>query len=190
MLGFQQVKVVRSSRGVSAFIEFVDGATAVACHNAQQGMILHTSDRGPIRLQFSKNPFGLGGKKRDANGIHANFEIQANGCAASVAKPGQPAARPTGHVASYAMPLKPAVSAAYSSHAMYGKEFHTISLLLLRFFFFTMEAQSLIKTLNPKKNKVVRMCSPGPTCPVFAPMLPKTAQQPPKVSSGNVHTAR
>lgn len=30
-----------------------------------QGAVLHSSDRGPIRIQYSKNPLG---KKRDASG--------------------------------------------------------------------------------------------------------------------------
>jgi hypothetical protein len=61
--GFQQLKVVRSPKGVSAFIEFSDTEAAAACHKSQQGLLLSTSDRGPIRVQFSKNPFG---RKRDA----------------------------------------------------------------------------------------------------------------------------
>lgn len=34
-------------------------------HGTQQGAILQSSDRGGIRIQFSKNPFG---RKRDAAG--------------------------------------------------------------------------------------------------------------------------
>jgi hypothetical protein len=62
--GFQQLKVVRSPRGISAFIEFSDVATATAAHDSQQGLILGSSDRGPIRVQYSKNPFG---RKREIN---------------------------------------------------------------------------------------------------------------------------
>jgi hypothetical protein len=36
---------------------------------AVQGAVLSTSDRGGIRIQYSKNPFG---KKRDANGNWIN----------------------------------------------------------------------------------------------------------------------
>ena len=56
--GFQQLKVVRSPRGISAFIEFADVSTATSAHETQQGLILSSSDRGPIRVQYSKNPFG------------------------------------------------------------------------------------------------------------------------------------
>lgn len=56
--GFQQLKVVKTSKGISAFIEFTDTEAAVACHQSQQGLVLQSSDRGPIRVQFSKNPFG------------------------------------------------------------------------------------------------------------------------------------
>lgn len=56
--GFQQLKVVKSPKGISAFVEFVDVLAARACHDAQQGLILSSSDRGPIRVQYSKNPFG------------------------------------------------------------------------------------------------------------------------------------
>ncbi|KAG7672028.1 putative Cell wall integrity protein scw1 [Nannochloris sp. 'desiccata'] len=56
--GFQQLKVVRSPRGISAFIEFSDVTTATSAHESQQGLILGSSDRGPIRVQYSKNPFG------------------------------------------------------------------------------------------------------------------------------------
>ena len=62
--GFQQLKVVRSPRGISAFIEFTDVTTATAAHESQQGLILGSSDRGPIRVQYSKNPFG---RKREGS---------------------------------------------------------------------------------------------------------------------------
>lgn len=63
--GFLQLKLVRGPKGLSCFIEFNDVATATACHDRQQGAILQSSDRGGIRIQFSKNPFG---RKRDALG--------------------------------------------------------------------------------------------------------------------------
>lgn len=43
---------------VSCFVEFTGVEDAVAVHAALQGVLLHSSDRGPIRIQFSKNPFG------------------------------------------------------------------------------------------------------------------------------------
>jgi len=57
--------VIHGPRGISAFIEFVDVPTAFAAHDAQQGLIMGSSDRGPIRVQFSKNPFG---RKRENSG--------------------------------------------------------------------------------------------------------------------------
>lgn len=63
--GFQQLKLVRGPKGMSCFIEFLDMPTAMAVHDAQQGAILASSDRGGIRIQYSKNPFG---RKRDAAG--------------------------------------------------------------------------------------------------------------------------
>ena len=72
--GFQQLKLVRGPKGVSCFIEFGDVSTAMAVHDAQQGAILSTSDRGGIRIQYSKNPFG---RKRDAAG--AFVDVAAGG---------------------------------------------------------------------------------------------------------------
>lgn len=63
--GFKQLKITRGGKSVTAFAEFVDIATAMHVHQTQQGAILATSDRGGIRIQFSKNPFG---RKRDYNG--------------------------------------------------------------------------------------------------------------------------
>lgn len=63
--GFQQLKLVRGPKGVTCFIEFIDVPSAMAVHDAQQGAILASSDRGGIRIQYSKNPFG---RKRDAAG--------------------------------------------------------------------------------------------------------------------------
>lgn len=63
--GFLQLKLVRGARSTSCFVEFADVATAMAVHQSQQGAILASSDRGGVRIQFSKNPFG---KKRDASG--------------------------------------------------------------------------------------------------------------------------
>lgn len=41
-----------------------------------QGAVLASSDRGPIRIQFSKNPFG---KKRDATGQYVDARMSAGG---------------------------------------------------------------------------------------------------------------
>lgn len=56
--GFKQLKIVRNARNTSCFVEFDDIPTAAAVHGSQQGAILASSDRGGIRIQFSKNPFG------------------------------------------------------------------------------------------------------------------------------------
>mmetsp|Transcript_15355 Transcript_15355/g.42921 ORF Transcript_15355/g.42921 Transcript_15355/m.42921 type:complete len:326 (+) Transcript_15355:234-1211(+) len=63
--GFSQLKMVRNSRSTTCFVEFTDVASAMLVHQSQQGAILQSSDRGGIRIQYSKNPFG---KKRDALG--------------------------------------------------------------------------------------------------------------------------
>jgi hypothetical protein len=55
---------VHTAKGTSSFIEFSDVASAVACHGSMQGTELASSN-GPIRIQFSKTPFG---RKRDATG--------------------------------------------------------------------------------------------------------------------------
>ncbi|KAI3433541.1 hypothetical protein D9Q98_003351 [Chlorella vulgaris] len=86
--GFQQLKLVRGQKGLSCFIEFADIPTAMAVHDAQQGAILSTSDRGGIRIQYSKNPFG---RKRDAAGAFVaeaapqGYAMPAGGQAAAAA---------------------------------------------------------------------------------------------------------
>lgn len=60
--GFKQMKVLRQGRSTVCFIEFADVNTAIAVHNNLQGAILSSSDRGGMRLQYSKNPFG---KRKD-----------------------------------------------------------------------------------------------------------------------------
>lgn len=67
-------------------MEFADVASAHLCHDSQQGLILSTSDRGPIRVQFSKNPFG---RKKD--GSSGGLSSLANTHAAGFA-PGGPQA--------------------------------------------------------------------------------------------------
>lgn len=83
--GFQQLKLVRGPKGVTCFIEYTDIPSAMAVHDAQQGAILASSDRGGIRIQYSKNPFG---RKRDAAGA---FVEGAPG-----GGPMQPSAQPGG----------------------------------------------------------------------------------------------
>lgn len=56
--GYKQLKLLRNTRQVSCFVEFHDVATAAAVHNGLQGAIISSSDRGPVRIQYSKNPFG------------------------------------------------------------------------------------------------------------------------------------
>lgn len=46
------------------------------CCAAVQGAVLASSDRGPIRIQFSKNPFG---KKRDVSGALIDTRMSAGG---------------------------------------------------------------------------------------------------------------
>ncbi|GLC43993.1 hypothetical protein PLESTB_000217700 [Pleodorina starrii] len=63
--GFRQIKLMRGPKATLGFVEFDDVPTAMAAHSAQQGAALASSDRGPIRVQYSKNPFG---RKRDVDG--------------------------------------------------------------------------------------------------------------------------
>lgn len=53
------LQVVRSARSVTAFVEFEDVSQAMAVHASLQGAILpSSSDRGGLRIQYSKAPFG------------------------------------------------------------------------------------------------------------------------------------
>jgi len=63
--GFRQMKVLRQGRSTVCFIEFEDLHSAVAVHNNLQGAVLTSSDRGGMRIQYSKNPFG---RKKDSSG--------------------------------------------------------------------------------------------------------------------------
>lgn len=56
--GFRQLKVVRNTRAVTAFVEYDTVEQAQAVHGSLQGAVLPSSDRGGMRIQFSKNPFG------------------------------------------------------------------------------------------------------------------------------------
>ena len=70
---------MRGPKGVTCFIEFLDVPSAMAVHDAQQGAILASSDRGGIRIQYSKNPFG---RKRDAAGAFVDPAAAAAAAAA------------------------------------------------------------------------------------------------------------
>lgn len=50
--------MVRGPKSTTAFVEFVDVSSAIMVHSALQGAVLASSDRGGIRVQYSKNPFG------------------------------------------------------------------------------------------------------------------------------------
>lgn len=56
--GYRQLKVVCGPRSTTAFVEFHDVGSAMAVHDSLQGAVLLSSDRGGIRIQYSKNPFG------------------------------------------------------------------------------------------------------------------------------------
>ncbi|KAF6258766.1 hypothetical protein COO60DRAFT_1691111 [Scenedesmus sp. NREL 46B-D3] len=75
--GYRQLKMVRGSKSTTAFVEFGDVGTAIMVHSALQGAVLPSSDRGGIRVQFSKNPstrrpqrepFPYGGESGGMNG--------------------------------------------------------------------------------------------------------------------------
>lgn len=54
----RQMKMVRGPKSTTAFVEFTDVSSAIMVHSALQGAVLASSDRGGIRVQYSKNPFG------------------------------------------------------------------------------------------------------------------------------------
>lgn len=61
---------------VSGFVEFADVSTAAMAHSGLQGALLASSNRGPIRIQYSKNPFGrrsgdTGYGQQPQQGMHA-----------------------------------------------------------------------------------------------------------------------
>lgn len=60
--GYRQTKLLRQAHGTVCFVEFDDVETASAAHAATQGMTLHSGGPGPMRVQFSRNPWG---RKRD-----------------------------------------------------------------------------------------------------------------------------
>lgn len=60
-------RVNRNASGrVSAFVQFADIEAAKEAHSTMQGKELPGSDRGPMRIQFSKN--ALGKRRRDEAG--------------------------------------------------------------------------------------------------------------------------
>ena len=46
------MKVVRSARSTTAFVEFHDVPSAMMVHQTLQGAVLQSSDRGGIRIQW------------------------------------------------------------------------------------------------------------------------------------------
>eukprot|EP01024_Parvocaulis_polyphysoides_P054167 TRINITY_DN545_c0_g1_i1.p1 TRINITY_DN545_c0_g1~~TRINITY_DN545_c0_g1_i1.p1 ORF type:complete len:334 (-),score=56.16 TRINITY_DN545_c0_g1_i1:3544-4545(-) len=74
--GFRQMKLVHGEKGTNCFVEFIDIPSAGRVHQTQQGAILASSDRGPIRIQYSKNPFG---KKRDFGMQMYDYMMAAGG---------------------------------------------------------------------------------------------------------------
>lgn len=64
--GFRQMKLNHGARGITCFVEYEDVLTAMEAHKNLQGSSLQSSDRGPIRIQYSRNPFF--GKKRERDG--------------------------------------------------------------------------------------------------------------------------
>eukprot|EP00271_Cylindrocystis_brebissonii_P011510 TRINITY_DN29350_c0_g1_i1.p1 TRINITY_DN29350_c0_g1~~TRINITY_DN29350_c0_g1_i1.p1 ORF type:complete len:398 (+),score=66.41 TRINITY_DN29350_c0_g1_i1:137-1195(+) len=74
--GYRQMKVLPQGKTKVCFVEMQDIPTAQAVHAAMQGLMLTTSDRGAIRVQFSKNPFG---RKRDgSHGGHSSAAADGN----------------------------------------------------------------------------------------------------------------
>ena len=65
LVGFRQLKLVRSGRNFTCFVEFSDIPSATAAKGRLHGCIVTGCGRGGIRIQYSKNPFG---KKRGGNG--------------------------------------------------------------------------------------------------------------------------
>jgi len=63
--GFRQLKVVRG-RNTTAFVEYDSTENAMRAHDTHQNALLVSNlDKGGIRVQYSRNPYG---KKRDITG--------------------------------------------------------------------------------------------------------------------------
>lgn len=57
--GFVKVKMVHTRKGISAFVEYSTVEEATEALKQSQHVVLKSSaGRGPIRVQFSKNPMG------------------------------------------------------------------------------------------------------------------------------------
>lgn len=56
--GFKQMKLVRRPKMTVAFAEFDDVQCAASARDQLHGAFLGSSDRGGIRIEFSKNPLG------------------------------------------------------------------------------------------------------------------------------------
>lgn len=76
MPGYRQCKLVRQAHGTVCFVEFEDIETATAAHSAAQGMTLRSGGPGPMRVQFSKNPWG---RKRDGSFHPGSAAAEASG---------------------------------------------------------------------------------------------------------------
>jgi hypothetical protein len=72
--------MVRGPKSTTAFVEFGDVGSAMMVHSALQGAVLPSSDRGGIRVQFSKNPFG----RRDIAIAHHEFHSGLSGTPATI----------------------------------------------------------------------------------------------------------
>lgn len=108
--GFRQLKITRGGKAVTAFVEFGDIPSAMHVHQTQQGAVLQSSERGGIRIQYSKNPFG---RKRDYNGNYVS-EMEHEGASGQAG--GGDSAAPGEHYAQqpaeYAQQAAPAQAAA------------------------------------------------------------------------------
>lgn len=85
--GFRQLKWSPTGKGTIAFVEFDDVATASYVHQAMQGVVLPSNERGGIRIQFSKNPLGKRSPLDNAPNLHGLFAPSA----APVSSPGMQA---------------------------------------------------------------------------------------------------
>ncbi|MEW5297294.1 MAG: hypothetical protein WDW36_000511 [Sanguina aurantia] len=61
--GFRTLKIAKGPKSTTAFVDFDDVPSSMAVHHALQGAVISSSsERGGLRIQYSKNPFG---KRRD-----------------------------------------------------------------------------------------------------------------------------
>jgi hypothetical protein len=86
--GFVTCKVNRSNPNrVSAFVQFAEIAIAQDVHDSQQGKELPGSDRGPMRIQFSKNPLGEFSKRRREEAAYGMAHAQPHADGSGMAQP-------------------------------------------------------------------------------------------------------